>query len=51
MKLQNDKKKLVGADSPRALLKIDGYSGHLTQNAYTLAEILKDERLLHLHGR
>ena len=32
---------LVGADSPRALLKIDGYSGHLTQNAYTLAEILK----------
>lgn len=33
--------KLVGADSPRALLKIDGYSGHLTQNAYTLAEILK----------
>lgn len=32
---------MVGADSPRALLKIDGYSGHLTQNAYTLAEILK----------
>lgn len=32
---------MVGANSPRALLKIDGYSGHLTQNAYTLAEILK----------
>lgn len=35
--------KLVGADSPRALLKIDGYSGHLTQNAYTLAEMLKQK--------
>ncbi|MFH4307431.1 sulfatase-like hydrolase/transferase, partial [Acinetobacter baumannii] len=35
--------KLVGANSPRALLKIDGYSGHLTQNAYTLAEILKTQ--------
>lgn len=32
---------LVGADSPRALLKLDGYSGHLTPNAYTLAEVLK----------
>ena len=35
--------KLVGADSLRALLKIDGYSGHLTQNAYTLAEVLKQK--------
>lgn len=35
--------KLVGADSLRALLKIDGYSGHLTQNAYTLAEMLKQK--------
>ncbi|WP_445115639.1 arylsulfatase [Acinetobacter sp. WZC-1] len=32
---------VVGADSPRSLLKIDGYSGHLTQNAYTIAEMLK----------
>ncbi|WHR57067.1 arylsulfatase [Acinetobacter haemolyticus] len=31
----------VGENSPRALLKVDGYSGHLTPNAYTLAEILK----------
>lgn len=35
--------KLVGADSPRSLLKIDGYSGHLTSNAYTLAEMLKQK--------
>ena len=34
---------VVGADSPRVLLKRDGYSGHLTQNAYTLAEILKQK--------
>lgn len=34
---------VVGTDSPRALLNIDGYSGHLTQNAYTLAEILKQK--------
>ena len=32
---------MVGADNPRSLLKIDGYSGHLTQNAYTVAEALK----------
>ena len=42
-KTSKRQEKLVGADSPRALLKIDGYSGHLTQNAYTLAEMLKQK--------
>ncbi|WP_151980046.1 sulfatase-like hydrolase/transferase [Acinetobacter guerrae] len=32
---------MVGADNPRSLLKIDGYSGHLSPNAYTIAETLK----------
>ena len=46
--------KLVGADSPRALLKIDGYfkitwtySGHLMRKT---RRDFEDKRLLHLHG-